>query len=538
MRQFLFLQGQPGEAGLEVDGDRRAILLRLLHVVDVDVVAEDGPGVAVFRRHGGAGKGDEGRVRQRIAQMLRIAHLEAGAVVGARIGSDQGVGVVRRASSRAQRRFDRLQPGFEAVLGAVGFVGDDDDVVPVRQQRKCVFVLAWHELLDGGEDDAAGRAIGQSGAQILPRIRLYGLFAQEILRQREHAEELAVEVVAVGDDDDGRILHRRVLHHAGGKAGHGDALAAALGMPDHAALVSAAGARCGNDAVDGGAHGMELVVAGDLLDQRAVVLEQHEKAQVVEQGGGREKPAHHGFQLVELAQRVERDAVDRAPALETLGVGGKRAAARLAAVRNHEQLVVLEQIGNLVLVGLDLLVGFPDVRIFVGRILEFDQHQRQAIDEQDHVGPARVVGALDRELVDRKPIVRSRRRPVDQAHEVTERLAVLLVRDRNAACEQLVEQAIGGEQGGVSEIHHLADRIFARRGRNRRIESAHGSAQALEEQHLAVIGALRRVAVGRDVRPVERRITHLLQPAEGFLFELVFGHRQFSQRASRSMYGW
>jgi len=42
----------------------------------------------------------------------------------------------------------------------------------------------------------------------------------------------------------------------------------------------------------------------------------------------------------------------------------------------------MEELGNLFLVGLDLVVGFPDVGIFVGGILEFQQYQWQAIDEQ------------------------------------------------------------------------------------------------------------------------------------------------------------
>jgi hypothetical protein len=59
------------------------------------------------------------------------------------------------------------------------------------------------------------------------------------------------------------------LHDAGGKASHGDALAAALGVPDHAAFLVATGARCFYHLDDGGTHRMELVVASNLLDQCA-----------------------------------------------------------------------------------------------------------------------------------------------------------------------------------------------------------------------------------------------------------------------------
>ena len=66
---------------------------------------------------------------------------------------------------------------------------------------------------------------------------------------------------------------------------------------------------------------MELVVAGDLLDQAAVILEQHEEAQVVQQVRRRQHAAHQRLQFVEGAQRIERDAIDGAPGHEALAVG-------------------------------------------------------------------------------------------------------------------------------------------------------------------------------------------------------------------------
>ena len=62
-------------------------------------------------------------------------------------------------------------------------VGDDDDVVAVRKQRKRIFVLARHELLDRGEHDAAGRALAQQRAQLLPCHALHRPFPEQVLRQ-------------------------------------------------------------------------------------------------------------------------------------------------------------------------------------------------------------------------------------------------------------------------------------------------------------------------------------------------------------------
>ncbi len=92
-------------------------------------------------------------------------------------------------------------------------------------------------------------------------------------------------------------------------------------MPDDTALVRSTGARSRNDLLDGGANRVELVVAGDLLDQTAIVLEEDEVAQVVEQQGRCQHATDQGFQFVELAQWVKGDTVDGAPLHEAFGVG-------------------------------------------------------------------------------------------------------------------------------------------------------------------------------------------------------------------------
>ncbi|MNO98661.1 hypothetical protein D3C76_904100 [compost metagenome] len=92
-------------------------------------------------------------------------------------------------------------------------------------------------------------------------------------------------------------------------------------MPDHPTFMGAAGARRSYHLLNGGAHGMELVIAGNLLDQAAVILEQHEVAQVIEQHLWRQGAAHQSLQFVELTQRVKILAVDGAPVHEAFGIG-------------------------------------------------------------------------------------------------------------------------------------------------------------------------------------------------------------------------
>ena len=50
--------------------------------------------------------------------------------------------------------FRRQAPAQTIRMKAVGLVGDDDDVAPVRKHGVAVAGLGGHELPDGREDDA------------------------------------------------------------------------------------------------------------------------------------------------------------------------------------------------------------------------------------------------------------------------------------------------------------------------------------------------------------------------------------------------
>ncbi len=96
-----------------------------------------------------------------------------------------------------------------------------------------VALLLREELLDRGEHHAASGHREQL-AQVGAALGLHRRLAQQVLAAREGAEELVVEVVAVGEHDDGRVLHRRLADDAAGVERHRQALARALRVPDHA----------------------------------------------------------------------------------------------------------------------------------------------------------------------------------------------------------------------------------------------------------------------------------------------------------------
>ena len=199
---------------------------------------------------------------------------------------------------------------------------------------------------------------------------------------------------------------------------------------------------------DGGPHGVELMVPGHLLDQgaAAVVLEHDEVADQ----GQQPAPVEDAFdQHLELRQaRVgQRLARNRAPRLEPFLPGIQRADACFQSIRYDKCGIEREQRRDLRLVGLKLLEGRPDGRVLVGGVLQLDDPERQAVDEQHDVGAPFVLVLDDGELVDRKPVVAVRFAEVEHADLSAVNTAVRTgVLHRHAGNEHPMEVAVAGLQ--------------------------------------------------------------------------------------------
>src|SRR5207248_1375127 len=105
------LQRQFGEPALVVDRNRRTVDYRALDVVDADVVAEHRSRVGVSLLDRGAGETDERGIGQ------RVTHVPGETV-------------------------------DEVVLTAMGFIGNDNDISPIRQHWMAVPLSFGEELLD------------------------------------------------------------------------------------------------------------------------------------------------------------------------------------------------------------------------------------------------------------------------------------------------------------------------------------------------------------------------------------------------------
>ena len=289
-----------------------------------------------------------------------------------------------------------IQPSLHPILAPVRLVGDHDHVRARAQQRVRRLALQQRELLDRRENDAARLPRRQHLAELLPALRLLGRLLEEVLRRAELLVKLPVEIVAIRHHDQRRVVHLRLLQELARVAAHRDALARALRVPEDARLARAGHdlpairrplllhpraflRRRGNERHPHRLpHAVELMVARDLLDQRvAVLLEEHEIADVIEKQIRPEKAAHHLLQL-EFQRRLVVLVRNRPPRHEPLWRRRERADARVHPVAHHQCLVEDEQVRDLLLIGLELLVSLPHIRVRIRRILQLDDPERQA----------------------------------------------------------------------------------------------------------------------------------------------------------------
>jgi hypothetical protein len=163
---------------------------------------------------------------------------------------------------------------------------------------------------------------------------------------------------------------------------------------------------------------------------------------------------------------------------------------------------------------------------FVGRVLQFDHRDGQAVDEAHQIGPARLLAALDGELIDDHEAVALRVLEVDHLHAVAALLATDFHLHRHPGDQGFVEGAVGENQRGMVGLGKLTGHL---------VEVASGmfglrrcSAVRADggQEHLAVVGPFGRVAVGRDVRAVEVVPAGVLEPGEADFLKLLFvNHR-------------
>jgi len=151
--------------------------------------------------------------------------------------------------------------------------------------------------------------------------------------------------------------------------------------------------------------------------------------------------------------------------------------------RYHQHLVVGEDQGYVVLVGLELLEGGLDSSLLVYRVLEFYNCQGQAVYEDHNVRPPVLLALDDDELVYGQELVILRILEVHQMGVVSGDGAVLaLVFYGHAIDEHLVKGPIVGQEGGRLGPGVFAEGFLQGIGWDPWIETAQGILEAAGEE--------------------------------------------------------
>ena len=99
-------------------------------------------------------------------------------------------------------------------------------------------------------------------------------------------------------------------------------------------------------------------------------------------------------------QRIEvLLAFDDAPPLKPFPIRTQGSQPCLDAISDHQQQNERAQVGNVLLVSLDLVAPWPDVYLLIGWVLQFEHRQGQTVDVDHHIRTAVVPAALNRKLV-------------------------------------------------------------------------------------------------------------------------------------------
>ena len=294
-------------------------------------------------------------------------------------------------------------------------------------------------------------------------------------------------------------------------------------MPHHAHLAVPAGRRRLQSLIHGGVHGAVLVIGGHLLrDGRALRLERHEVPDQVEQAVRGESPLQ---QHLKPGKQVVGDlpAVDGAPRAEARPVRRQRAHLRFQPVGGDERLVEGEQRRDLVLVGLKLLEGLLRGRGFVGKVLQFEHGDGQAVQKDDDVRAAQLVALLHGELVDGEPVVGGGVCEVRQPHLQPGDAAVLApCLHVHAVSKRRMEGAVVFDERGAGRDGDLAEGV-GQRGLGRvRVDARQGVPQPRAQDD--VLKALAQVGggAGLDLRPEQHLVSQTAQEVERAGLDGVF----------------
>ena len=300
---------------------------------------------------------------------------------------------------------------------------------------------------------------------------------------------------------------------------HGEALAGPLGMPDHTTSAITTDACRRERGQQGFMGGMELMIGGDLLAElAAIVFKGDEVPQQVQKAAGFKDTVNQKAQRV-IPPVHEFLPVDGLPGQEAF-VGGTQAAhGGLEAIADGQHGVVGHEVGNIRLIGLQLVPCLLHRGVGVRHVFEFKEAQGNAVHENHQVGPAVDAVVNDGVLVHHQKIVLFGVFIIEQADDDAAFLAVHLMRHPHAFHQHALDEVILSHQATVGGIPHHAQGFVADVLGDGGIELVDGSAQAFQQQGLAVVLAFFLIAVRADVGAEGVGVAQFLEEGDGVVFD-------------------
>ena len=150
-----------------------------------------------------------------------------------------------------------------------------------------------------------------------------------------------------------------------------------------------------------------------------------------------------------------------------------------------------------------MIPGVPDVGVLVRGVLDLDDAQGQAVQEEDYVRAAGGLILLHCELVDRQPVVVGGVFEVDDIRGFAARRPVGSPDgDGYSPGEGVVERPVPGFQGRPIRVDEAPETGLQRRRRKAGVEVDEGVPEPFLQDGLGEVGALRVRGVGGDVRTI------------------------------------
>ena len=109
------------------------------------------------------------------------------------------------------------------------------------------------------------------------------------------------------------------------------------------------------------------------------------------------------------------------------------------AIGNYHKAVIGKQAGNCLLVGLELFECRPDSCVFIRRVFQFNDHERQAIDKENLIRPFIDIVFNNGELVGNDKVIIFRIFEINEPGKISPALAILLVADLYSLGQHPVE---------------------------------------------------------------------------------------------------